>query len=112
MPPFQPYTGSDYEQTRFSFANSVSIWQSVKIRAIQPRGVDTIDVVGVIDDDRVYTLSNDAETVVTNQATARYAPDDFNTAYTEASDAEKAAYGFYSKPNGLMSNSDTGYTYQ
>lgn len=112
MPPFQPYTGSDYEQTRFSFANSVSIWQSVKIRAIQPRGVDTIDVVGVIDDDRVYTLSNDSSTVVTNQATARYAPDDFNTAYTAASDAEKAAYGFYSKPNGLMSNSDTGYTYQ
>lgn len=108
----QPYIGSAFERTRFTFGGSTKVSQLVKIRSISPRGLDKVEISGVIDDPRVYEFAEDDRVVVTLQAEARYAPDLLEVDYDMATPEQKAMYAFYSDPFGRMRNKDVGYTYQ
>lgn len=108
----EPYTGSEYERTKFTFSGSVSTSRLCKITGITPRGFDSIEVAAVVDDARVYEESNDLETYVLQQEPAVYAPEEFEGTYDTATPEQRAAFAFWANDRGLMNNNDAAYTFQ
>ncbi|HAC90914.1 MAG TPA: hypothetical protein DCF63_09820 [Planctomycetaceae bacterium] len=107
----EPYTGGVAERTRFVFGNSATFRQMAKITALQPRGIDSVEVRAVIEDNRVYSFANDAAVVAIEQGPAKFAPDEAALTYESASASQRSQYAFYARTNGRMSNEDSGYSY-
>lgn len=53
--PFEPYTGSEYERTRYSFGWGPTIYQLARVLSVRPRSMTQVEIECVGEDDNVHT---------------------------------------------------------
>lgn len=120
--PFSPYTGSDRERTKFAMGPASAYAKMCKVLSISPASDDTVQITSTVEDARVHAadapylgdgsvLGGGSSGGTSGSRVARYAPDGVPN-YNAASDAQRAAYGFYSDTDITVGTSnDPGYTY-
>lgn len=107
------YTGTERERTRFAMGAATSYSKKCRIVGITPKDNDNIQIKAIVEDNRVHGADAGYEGGGTAGPgrIARYAPDGL-LPYDGASDAQRAAYGYYSTVDRTVGSAlDEGYVY-
>ena len=121
-PDFTPYTGTEYERTRFSMGLGTAYAKQCRILGLFPAEDDSVGISVVVEDDRVHTADQpyigDGNIggggiggAGGGTRVAHYAPSGIPR-YNAASDAQRVRYGFYTKADRTVGTiNDDGYVY-
>lgn len=116
IPDFVPYTGVEYERTRYAMGPSSEYAKMARVVSITPSTGNKVEIRALLEDNRVH----EADVPYTGGPGAgpgaavrrgHYTPDDIPV-YDASSDDQRNLYGYFSTEEGTVgSTPDEGYTY-